>query len=307
MTEMRHAPVMLRECVDMLQVAAGQRYIDATLGGGGHSEAILQAGGQVLGIDRDPFALEYAGARLAGFGEQFRVVHGNFHDVLALAQEQDWTDCAGILADLGVSSFQLDEKARGFSYQEEAPLDMRMDTTQVLTAWDVVNTYETNRLAAVIREYGEERWAARIAAFITAARPVQTTTELVQLILNAVPAAARRHEPVHPARRTFQALRIEVNDELAPLTQALDHMVSLLHPGGRLAVLTFHSLEDRVVKRCMQRWMNPCTCPSKAPVCVCGKKPVADMVTRKPVTAGEAELSENPRARSAKLRVAQRL
>lgn len=312
MGEFTHVTVLLQEAVEALQVKQGGVYLDGTLGGGGHTEAILRQSGPdgvVYGIDRDWDALRAAGERLAAFGERLKPLHGNFHDAKALLAAQGVAQLDGVVLDLGVSSFQFDEGERGFSFQEDAYLDMRMDQSCGRTAADLCNTLTQEELTRIIRDYGEERWAARIAAFILQARekkPVETTGELVSIIKAAIPKGARRDGP-HPARRTFQALRIAVNDELEPLSQALEELVSLLAPGGRLAVITFHSLEDRIVKQTFKRLQNPCTCPPKAPVCTCGKLPVAQVVTRKPILPSLAEVEQNPRSRSAKLRVAQKL
>ncbi|SCJ66024.1 Ribosomal RNA small subunit methyltransferase H [uncultured Clostridium sp.] len=312
MGEFTHVTVLLQEAVEALQVKPGGVYLDGTLGGGGHTEAILRQSGPdgvVYGIDRDRDALRAAGERLAAFGERLKPLHGNFHDAKALLAAQGVAQLDGAVLDLGVSSYQFDEGERGFSFQEDAYLDMRMDQSCGRTAADLCNTLSGEELTRIIRDYGEERWAARIAAFILQARekkPVETTGELVSIIKAAIPKGARRDGP-HPARRTFQALRIAVNDELEPLSQALEELVSLLAPGGRLAVITFHSLEDRIVKQTFKRLQNPCTCPPKAPVCTCGKLPVAQVVTRKPILPSLAEVEQNPRSRSAKLRVAQKL
>lgn len=312
MGEFTHVTVLLQEAVEALQVKQGGVYLDGTLGGGGHTEAILRQSGPdgvVYGIDRDWDALRAAGERLAAFGERLKPLHGNFHDAKALLAAQGVAQLDGVVLDLGVSSFQFDEGERGFSFQEDAYLDMRMDQSCGRTAADLCNTLTQEELTRIIRDYGEERWAARIAAFILQARekkPVETTGELVSIIKAAIPKGARRDGP-HPARRTFQALRIAVNDELGPLSQALEELVSLLAPGGRLAVITFHSLEDRIVKQTFKRLQNPCTCPPKAPVCTCGKLPVAQVVTRKPILPSPAEVEQNPRSRSAKLRVVQKL
>ncbi|MBC8529897.1 16S rRNA (cytosine(1402)-N(4))-methyltransferase RsmH [Christensenellaceae bacterium NSJ-44] len=312
MGEFTHVTVLLQEAVEALQVKPGGVYLDGTLGGGGHTEAILRQSGPdgvVYGIDRDRDALRAAGERLAAFGERLKPLHGNFHDAKALLAAQGVAQLDGAVLDLGVSSFQFDEGERGFSFQEDARLDMRMDQSCGRTAADLCNTLSGEELTRIIRDYGEERWAARIAAFILQARekkPVETTGELVSIIKAAIPKGARRDGP-HPARRTFQALRIAVNDELEPLAKALEELVSLLAPGGRLAVITFHSLEDRIVKQTFKRLQNPCICPPKAPVCTCGKLPVAQVVTRKPILPSPAEVEQNPRSRSAKLRVVQKL
>ncbi len=306
-----HIPVMLNEVLEALEARPDGVYCDGTLGGGGHSEALLEKSGgtaTLYGIDRDPAAIAAAGERLRGYAG-FHAIHGNFHDGKRLLEEAGAPKLDGVLLDLGVSSPQLDERERGFSYHEDAPLDMRMDTTQSLTAADVVNTYAEAELNRVLRDWGEERWAARIAKVICerrAQQPLCTTLDLVRAVDAAIPKAVRRREEGHPARRTFQAIRIEVNDELAPLDAALCDFVDCLAPGGRIAVITFHSLEDRLVKRCFQRLQNPCVCPPKAPVCTCGRKPQVKVLFGGAVKPTEEEVAENPRAHSAKLRVAEK-
>lgn len=302
-----HAPIMVEEVLSLLAPERGGIFVDGTLGGGGHAEAVLQKlppEGRLFGIDRDGEAIAEATKRLAPFGERFRALRGNFFDMTALLKEQGIDKADGILTDLGVSSHQLDAPERGFSYHNEAPLDMRMDETAELSAYDVVNAYPVERLAAILREYGEERHAMRIANAIARARqkaPIASTTELAEIVRMATPAQ-NRWEGQHPARRTFQAIRIEVNGELEGLEKALNDAVALLNPGGRLCVITFHSLEDRIAKQAFKALENPCTCPPKAPICTCNKKPVVRILTKKPVTAGEEELKENARSRSAKLR-----
>ena len=310
--EFHHKPIMKDECLALLAPERGGVFADGTLGGGGHAEAVLTAlpaGGRLIGIDRDDEALAAASARLAPFGEKFRAVKGNFFEIKDILDRLGLDGLDGMLVDLGVSSYQLDNPERGFSYHENAPLDMRMDQSAGFSAYDVVNGYDERELTRILREYGEEKWAARIASFIVKARqqkPLTTTFELVDLIRAAIPAAARR-EGGHPAKRTFQAIRIEVNGELAGLSKAIEDMADCLNPGGRLAVITFHSLEDRIAKQAFQRMERPCTCPPSAPVCICGKKPTAKILTRKPVTASEEELQENSRAKSAKLRAIEKL
>ena len=299
-----HIPVLLNEVLEYLNPQPGETYADGTLGGGGHSEAILQAMGEsgtLYGIDRDPAAIAAATERLKAF-PGFHAVHGNFHDIKELLPG---VQLNGGLLDLGVSSYQLDTPERGFSYHEDAPLDMRMDPSQGMTAADYVNTVSQQEFCRVLREYGDEKWAARIAEILVEKRqkaPLATTKDLVAVVDAAIPKAVRRKDEGHPARRTFQAVRIAVNDELAPLEQALRDWVDLLVPGGRLAVITFHSVEDRIVKLTFRKLQNPCICPPKAPICTCGKKPLGRAVGGA-VKAGAAELALNPRAHSATLRV----
>ena len=302
--EFKHIPVMLEECMELLNLAqrpAGV-FVDGTLGGGGHTEQILErTTGKVIGIDRDWDALRAAGARLSPFGDRFVPLHGNYANIKTLLQRAGFDGMDGMLMDLGVSSYQLDNPERGFSFHNDAPLDMRMDQTAELTAEKVLNTYPEKELVRIISQYGEEKWAVRIAKFIVAARPLHTTMDLVRVIDAAVPAAERR-KVSHPARRTFQAIRIEVNSELSLLEPALRDAVDCLKPGGRLVVITFHSLEDRIVKQTFQSLQNPCTCPPKAPVCICGKKPLGRVVTRKPVLPTQEECERNLRSHSAKVR-----
>ena len=306
-----HRPVLLEEAIQGLAIRPDGVYVDGTLGRGGHSEAIvrgLTAGGRLLCIDRDSQALEEGRARLAPWAGQITFLHGNFGDLAALLDGAGVERVDGMLFDLGVSSPQLDDASRGFSYMQDAPLDMRMDTSAPLSAADIVNTWSQEELRRILFEYGEERYAPAIARAIVRARetaPVKTTLELVEIIKSAMPPAALR-EKQHPAKRSFQAIRIAVNGELDALPPMLRAAVDGLNPGGRLAVITFHSLEDRIVKRTLAELARGCVCPPEFPVCVCGKKPQVRLVTRKPVTAGGAELEENPRARSAKLRVAEK-
>lgn len=307
-----HVPVLLRETMDALAVRPGGVYIDCTVGGGGHSAEILRLSspdGRLIGFDQDDNALAAAGERLAPFGGRVRLVRTNFAEIAAVVDRLGIGPVDGVLMDIGVSSHQFDEGERGFSYHHDAPLDMRMDRTSPLSAAVVVNEWPEEEIARVIREYGEERWASRIAQFIARARserPVETTGQLVEIIKAAIPAAARR-EGGHPARRTFQAIRIAVNDELGVLQRGLEGALQVLKPGGRLAVITFHSLEDRIVKQTFACWAKPCTCPPDIPVCVCGKRPLAEPVTRKPVKASAEELKDNPRSRSATLRAVAKL
>lgn len=305
----QHQPVMLREVVEFLAPAPGRVFVDGTLGGGGHSEALLRAGAGVFGVDRDQDALDAAGVRLAEYGN-FHALYGNFHDLRALLQAQGVGPVDGILLDLGVSSYQLDTAERGFSYHADAPLDMRMDRRQSFDAKELVNTWSEQEIARVLRDYGEEAWAARIAQMIVEHRaraPLATTGDLVRAVDAAIPRKVRDRDTGHSAQKTFQALRIAVNDELAPLGQALEDAVSLLRPGGRLCVITFHSLEDRIVKQTFRRLERPCTCPPGLPVCICRKKPSVGLPVRGALKPGAEEIAQNPRARSAKLRVAQKL
>lgn len=309
-----HRSVLLAEAVDWLACRTGGVYVDCTLGGGGHAAAILAASapdGRLLGLDQDETALARAGERLAEEVRQGRamLVRENFAALADVAERVGLDQVDGVLFDLGVSSFQLDEAERGFSYQAEAPLDMRMDRRRPVSAAELVNTAPPEELARIIRDYGEERWARRIAQAVAERRrrsPLRTTGELVDTIKAAIPAAARRQGP-HPARRTFQALRIAVNDELGALQTGLRAAISLLRPGGRLVAISFHSLEDRIVKRTMAEAARGCLCPPEAPVCVCGHQPELRILTRRPVEPSAEETAENPRARSAKLRAAERL
>ena len=311
-----HLPVLLNECLDGLNLRPGGAYLDCTLGGAGHSSEILRrlgAGGLLVGIDRDADAIEAASSRLSAVETpaHFLCLRGNFHDAPALLRSAG-VDRAldGILIDLGVSSHQLDARERGFSYHDDAALDMRMDQSQALSAREIVNAWSEDELNRVLRDYGEEKWARQIARVICDRRkasPIETTSQLVAIIDAAIPKKLRSGDGSHPARRTFQALRIAVNDELEPLEPALRALVDCLNPGGRLCVITFHSLEDRIVKNTFRNLADPCTCPKSFPVCVCGKKPVVRLITRKPITASDDELAQNPRARSASLRIVERV
>lgn len=307
-----HVPVLLEEVMELLAPERGGIFVDGTLGGGGHAEATLTRmpqSGRLIGIDRDWDAVAAATERLRPFGERFQALHGNFFDLPALLASLDIGGVDGILFDFGVSSHQLDTAERGFSYHADAPLDMRMDRTAPLSARDVVNGYSFEQLCRILREYGEERFASRIADRILRERekhPIETTAELSAIVCAAMPDKSR-HEQQHPARRTFQAIRIEVNGELDGLRRAVDQAHDLLNPGGRLVILTFHSLEDRIVKQAFRSYENPCTCPPKAPVCICGKKPTARILTKKPLTGTEQELAENPRAACAKLRAIEKI
>ena len=305
-----HKPVLLQECMDGLQVRPDGIYVDGTLGRGGHSHAIVQrlTTGRLIALDRDETAIAAARERLAAFSHRVTLVHSNFSRLAEVLRDLDVPAVDGMLFDLGVSSPQLDEAGRGFSYMQDAPLDMRMDASAPLTAREIVNTYSEEELRRILYTYGEERYAPRIARAIVERRrerPIATTLELVELIKGAMPAAALR-EKQHPAKRSFQAIRIAVNGELDELPPMLEAAAQCLRSGGRLAVITFHSLEDRIVKQELRRLSTGCTCPPEFPVCVCGKKPKMTLINRKPITASEEELQENPRARSAKLRVAER-
>ena len=310
--EFQHKSVLLQECIDALNIRPDGIYLDGTLGGAGHSSQIarrLTEGGRLIGVDRDRTALAAAKERLAPYADRVTLVQSNFAEIDAILDSLGIPAVDGMLFDLGVSSPQLDDASRGFSYMADAPLDMRMDKDDALTAGEVVNTWPQGELRRILYDYGEERYAPQIAAAICRARekaPIETTLELVDIIRSAMPAQALR-EKQHPAKRSFQAIRIAVNDELGAVSRMMQAAVGRLNPGGRLAVITFHSLEDRIVKSEMQQAARGCTCPPEFPVCVCGKKPLVKLVTRKPIVSGPAELEENPRARSAKLRVAEKL
>ena len=311
MTEFHHVSVLLDECIEGLAIKPEGIYVDGTLGGAGHSSQIAPrlTTGCLIGIDRDAVALEAAGKRLEPYGERVKLVHSNFCRIGSSLQELNIPGVDGILLDLGVSSPQLDDGSRGFSYMTDAPLDMRMDHSDSLSAHTVVNTWSYEELKRILFEYGEERYAPQIASAICKRRetaPIQTTLELVEVIRSAMPAAALR-EKQHPAKRSFQAIRIAVNDELNAVAKVMEDAIPLLNPGGRLAVITFHSLEDRIVKNAMAAAAKGCTCPPSFPVCVCGKKPKVKLITRKPIVSGEEELERNPRARSAKLRICEKL
>ena len=308
-----HVPIMVREVTDLLRPDRGGVFVDGTLGGGGHSEAILNLlpeTGRLIGIDRDETALQAASARLAPFGDRFTAVHGNFFHMKSLLLQRGISKVDGILLDLGVSSYQLDEPSRGFSYKAEAPLDMRMDQSASLTAADVVNGYPEKELIRIFRDYGEERFSSGIARRIVERRrekPIETTTELADLIAGAIPSRFRYKEQQHPARRCFQAIRIEVNGELQGLREAVDDCVDLLEPGGRIVILTFHSLEDRIVKTAFRTAENPCVCPPRSPQCVCGRTPYGKILTKHPLTACEDEQRENTRSACCKLRALEKL
>ena len=311
MSEFHHVSVLLEECIQGLAIKPDGIYVDGTLGGAGHSSRIAAklTTGRLIGIDRDNVALEAAAERLRPFEDRVTLVHANFCDMDQALQELGIDKVDGILLDLGVSSPQLDDGQRGFSYMTDAPLDMRMNGEDVRDARQIVNTWSYEELKRILYDYGEERFAPRIAAAICRRReqaPIETTLELVDVIKGAMPASALR-EKQHPAKRSFQAIRIAVNDELGAVETVMKKAVPLLNPGGRLAVITFHSLEDRIVKNAMAEAAKGCTCPPSFPVCVCGKKPQVRIVTRKPIVSGEEELERNPRARSAKLRICEKL
>ena len=311
MSEFHHVSVLLEECIEGLAIRPDGIYVDGTLGGAGHSSRIAAklTTGRLVGIDRDNVALEAAAERLKPYEDRVTLVHANFCDMDEALQELGIDKVDGILLDLGVSSPQLDDGQRGFSYMTDAPLDMRMNGEDVRDARQIVNTWSYEELKRILYDYGEERFAPRIAAAICRRReqaPIETTMELVDVIKSAMPASALR-EKQHPAKRSFQAIRIAVNDELGAVETVMKKAVPLLNPGGRLAVITFHSLEDRIVKNAMAEAAKGCTCPPSFPVCVCGKKPQVRIVTRKPIVSGEEELERNPRARSAKLRICEKL
>ena len=307
--EFHHVPIMLQSCIEALSIKPSGIYVDGTMGGGGHSRAIatnLQSGGRLIGIDRDTDAINAAKARLSEFNN-VTYVHSNYADIKDILKDLNIQSINGALLDLGVSSFQLDNAERGFSYMQDAPLDMRMNRQDKLSAFHVINEYSIRELHGVIREYGEEKWAKRIAQFVIEARahsPIQTTFELNNIIKKAVPASARREGP-HPSKRTFQALRIEVNGELEKLRQAVYDFFDVLAADGILAIITFHSLEDRIVKQVFADLASGCNCPKEFPICVCGKQPRATV--KKQISPTEEEIENNPRARSARLRVARKV
>lgn len=309
--EFKHVSVLLDECIEELNIKEDGVYVDCTLGGAGHSSHILKklsSKGTLIGIDQDEDALRAAKERLKDYNNVI-YVHSNFYNIDNILENLDIPKVDGILMDLGVSSYQLDEAERGFSYMQDAPLDMRMDRSNNFSAYDVVNTYDEKEIDRVIREYGEEKFSKRIAKFIVQARekkPVETTLELTEIIKSAIPAKFRREGP-HPAKRTFQAIRIEVNKELFILNKAIEDGIKHLNSEGRMCIITFHSLEDRIVKNKYKDLENPCECPKDFPMCVCGKKPQIKVITRKPIEPSKHEVEVNPRSRSAKLRVAEKL
>ena len=311
MTDFHHVSVLLWECIEALNIKPDGTYVDGTLGGAGHSSQIAKrlTIGRLIGIDRDRVALAAAGERLKPYENNVTLVHSNFSQVKQVLQELGIPGVDGILLDLGVSSPQLDDGERGFSYMADAPLDMRMNRSDSLSAYEVVNQWSYDELKRILYDYGEERYAPKIAAAICKRReekPIETTLELVDIIRGAMPPAALR-EKQHPAKRSFQAIRIAVNDELGSVEKVMKDAIDCLNPGGRLAIITFHSLEDRIVKNGMLDAAKGCTCPPNFPVCVCGKKPRVQILTRKPIVSGDEELEMNPRARSAKLRVCEKL
>ncbi|MEI8216703.1 MAG: 16S rRNA (cytosine(1402)-N(4))-methyltransferase RsmH [Eubacteriales bacterium] len=306
--EFKHTAVLYDQVIDNLKIIPDGVYVDGTLGGGGHAGGICQQlseNGTLVGIDRDQAALDAASNNLKDYKCKKYFLKGNYSSIKDLLKQEDIKQVNGIILDLGVSSFQLDNSARGFSYMNDGPLDMRMDSDSDRNADQIVNEYSEDELKNIIRDYGEEKWASRIASFIVKARakgPISTTHELVEIIKAAIPAGARREGP-HPAKRTFQAIRIEVNDELNQLEKAVDEMIDVLSPQGRLCIITFHSLEDRIVKDRFNNRANPCTCPKEFPFCICGKVADVKKISTKPILPTEKEIDENPRSRSAKLRV----
>lgn len=309
--EFNHVSVLLNECLDALNIKEDGIYVDGTLGGAGHSSEILKRlsqEGRLIGIDQDTDALKASQNRLQNFNN-VTFVHNNFHNIKQILDELDIEEVDGILMDLGVSSYQLDKGERGFSYMKDAPLDMRMNRDNEFSAYDVVNTYSEEELYRIIRDYGEEKFAKRIATFIVNARVeknIETTLELVEIIKNAIPAKARREGP-HPAKRTFQAIRIEVNSELSILNRAIEDGVDKLSKGGRMAIITFHSLEDRIVKNKFRDLAVSCRCPKEFPICVCGEKAKVKVISRKAIEPTKEEVEINPRSRSAKLRVIEKI
>lgn len=311
--EFSHVSIMVREVIEALEPSRGGVFVDCTAGGGGHSLEIaklLPEGSRIICLDRDDEAIEACTKRLEPCKDKFTIVKSNFSGLATALDIAGVDKIDGIMWDLGVSSHQLDDGDRGFSYSKEAPLDMRMDQTQTTSAWDVVNTYSEDELRRIIRDYGEERFASRIASFICKRREektIETTTELSDIVSSSIPAAQRMKEAQNPARRTFQAIRIEVNGELDAIAPSIEAAVERLNPGGRLAVITFHSLEDRIVKETFKKLSTGCTCPPEFPVCVCGGKPKIKLLSRKPIVPQDDEQEANPRSRSAKLRTAEKV
>lgn len=309
--EFKHISVLYKETLDGLNIKDGGLYVDGTLGGGGHSCGILSGAKNVrlIGIDRDSEAIEAAGKRLSAFKDRITLVNRNFSDIKQIASELEIAGIDGAVLDLGVSSYQLDNAERGFSYMHDSHLDMRMNRNDKKSAYEVINSYSQNELEHIFYAYGEEKWSARVAKFIVEKRnqkPIETTFELVDIIKAAIPKGARA-EGSHPAKRIFQAVRIEVNNELGILKNAVDDFAELLSPGGRLAVITFHSLEDRIIKKAFTDLATGCVCPKSFPVCVCNRQPVVKLITKKPILPSEAEETENSRSKSAKLRVVEKL
>mgnify|MGYP001340700958 CR=1 FL=1 len=309
--EFKHVSVLLNECLENLDIKKDGIYVDCTLGGAGHSYEILKRlsdNGRLIGIDQDMDAINAAKEKLHNY-KNVTYVHDNFYNIENILEKLGIEGVDGILMDLGVSSYQLDQPERGFSYMHDAPLDMRMNRDDMKSAFDVVNNYDEDEIVRVIREYGEEKFAKRIAGFITDQRkiaPINTTFELVEIIKSAIPARFRRDGP-HPAKRTFQAIRIEVNNELGILSKTIEDGIKKLNKGGRMDIISFHSLEDRIVKTKFKKLQDPCDCPKDFPICICGKKPKIKIITKKPIQAAEEELETNPRSRSAKLRVAEKI
>ena len=309
--EFKHKSVLLEETIEGLRVKPDGIYVDGTLGGAGHAREVcarLSAKGRFIGIDQDQDAIIAAGERLAGYGERVTIIRSNYCYMVDELKKLGIRQVDGILLDLGVSSYQLDNEERGFSYRTDAPLDMRMDQRQTRTAADIINGYEEKELYRIIRDYGEDKFAKNIAKHIVAARqkaPIRTTGELTEIIRQSIPMKMQALGG-HPAKRTFQAVRIELNRELDVLRESLDGMIDILSDGGRICVITFHSLEDRIVKTIFRKNENPCTCPPDFPVCVCGKKPRGKVITKKPILPGKEEQEENPRSKSAKLRIFER-
>lgn len=309
--EFKHTSVLLKETIDSLNIRQDGTYVDGTLGGAGHASEVcrqLSAEGRFFGIDQDAAAIQAAGERLAPFGEKVTIIRSNYCHMVRELQQRGVSGVDGIVLDLGVSSYQLDQADRGFTYRFDAPLDMRMDQRQEKTAGDIVNEYTESELYRVIRDYGEDQFARNIAKHICIARqkePIRTTGELVEIIKHAIPMKIRV-KGGHPAKKTFQALRIELNQELTVLEESLDDMIGFLNDGGRICIITFHSLEDRIVKSIFRKNENPCICPPGFPVCTCGREPMGKVITRKPILPTEEEMEENPRSKSAKLRVFER-
>lgn len=310
--EFKHRSVLLEECIEGLNIKPDGIYVDGTMGGAGHSEKIcerLSEKGTFIGIDRDLEAIEVSKERLKSFPCKKYFVHSNYCEIVSILEELKIDGIDGALLDIGVSSYQLDNETRGFSYMKDAPLDMRMDRSKGFSAFDLINEYDEEEIYRIIREYGEERWAKRIANFICEERknkPIETTFELVEIIKKAVPKGARTGGP-HPAKRTFQAIRIEVNEELDKLALAIEDFIKVLNIGGRLEVITFHSLEDRIVKDVINEKLGKCTCPPEFPVCICNHRKILKKITKKPILPSKVEIEENPRSRSSKLRICEKI